>query len=858
MADHPLRDGIIRRIAEIPPWASRNAKVVIALVFVLTAAMGYGMTLIEYEDNLVNLLPEGNPHTMAAKNVTEEFPQNYYVTAINLHIDPEKWEEANQQLPNRASEERPENITDEVYVRGLYEVNLFFLREVDSARYNITLDSYVRLINYTNSAQCAEPEMDLCVSEPDPDAFKYMPGTDPDGERQYEQNWQTFWTASPQSVEAIVSPDWNTTRSVFLFEPGPGETTKDVGRDFIDAWKKYQEWAPENARWDVFDLEKSHPSARQPTIIDAHTSKITSEDVQKLSPYVLVFIILALYVAFRNGRSIGVAATTLVVGAVWSFGAMGYARIPLNTLNLAVVPLILGNGIDYTIHIINEYLEFKGEGLADEEAFREAGRGAGVPLFVATLTTVAGLLVMALSPSTLMAQVGLVAALAMASIFLLATAFIPAALTIIGTEGLDKVFQPSSIMPRMAEAVARHRGVVAVVVLLLTGSALYLGSDVQVDSFGSPALNFPEGDWAREQYRKENKYFFGVEDPEQEFATNWLIFEGDMTDPYTHGYLKSLEQNISAMEEVRGNSVISIRFVIQQWQAIKGGTAYAPIPIAQEEAQEGSTYPDSREEIETSLDEVFDSPLATYASLFINPPDYDIGVMVYEIDQRPTFEATEDVWTALWATIGDVDEGYGKPDDVSVHTYGYTATSYLFVKEQMPWLTYMSVAGFLVVTGLVWFFTRDLRATATVSTLVLVTTVWWLGVLPLFDIGLSITLMLPMVFIMSIGSDYAVHMTWNTERAGGDALHVWETTGKAVMFSAITDGGAFAIFSLMRYNMMENAMLATSLAIAAIFLATVLIIPLFYRDAILAPDPEAGPEPTREAPPDDAVRASSR
>jgi predicted RND superfamily exporter protein len=856
MADHPIRDRIVDTIAEIPPWASRNAAIVLATVFVVTAVMGYGATQVTFEDDLVDLLPEDNPHTMAARNVSEEFPQNYYVTAINLHIDPDKWEEHNEKLPNRVSEEKPENITDEVYVRGMYEFNRYFLEEVESAKFNITLDSYVRLINYTNSASCAEPEQGLCASEPDPDAFKYMPGTDPEGERQYEQNWQTFYTASPQSAQAIASPDWNTTRSVYIFKPGPDQTTKDVGREIIDAWHKYPEWAEENAKWDVFDHDKGGPSARQPTIIDAHTSKITSEDVETLGPYVLVFIIGALYVAFRNGRSIGVAATALVTGAVWSFGAMGWGGIPLNTLNLAVIPLILGNGIDYMIHIINEYLEYKGEGLSDEEAFREAGGGAGVPLFVATVTTVAGLLVMAMSPSVLMAQVGLVAAFAMSSIFLLAVAFIPAALTVLGTEGLDKVFQPSSLMPRLAETVARHRAAAAVLVLALTGTGLFLAADVKVDSYGSPALNFPEGDWAREQYRKENKYFFGVEDPDKEFATNWLIFEGDMTDPETHGYLKSLEENVSAMEEVRSDSTISIRFVIQQWQSLKGGTTYAPIAIAQEEAQEGSTYPDSRQEIESTLDAVFDSPLSTYASLFINPPDYEISVMVYEIDQRPTFEATEDVWNSLWDTVDEVDEGYGKPDDVRVHTYGYTATSYLFVEEQLPWLNYMTIAGLLVVTGLVYFFTRDLRATATVGTLVTVTTVWWLGILPVVGIGLSITLLLPMVFIMSIGSDYAVHMTWNTERAGGDALHVWETTGKAVMFSAITDGGAFAIFSLMRYKMMENAMLATSLAIVTIFLATILIIPMFYRDAIVGSKaPEEEPTPTRESPPDEAVRA---
>ncbi len=844
-------DTLAGLLGQIPPWASRNARAVLVVAGLVTVVLAAGMTQLRFEDNQIDLLPRGNPHTEAARNVSEAFPYNYFVASIDLVIDPDKWAAANAQLPYRLTTPQPYNVTDEVYIRAAEEFNLFFLEQVPSAVYNITLDSYVRLINYTNTGSCLWAELGLCAQRPDPRAFDRLPGTDPAGEQQFYMAWHTIDAVSHETIEATVGPSWNTTQSAFLFRPADGQTTAQVGREAIAGFEAYRKWAPDNARWDVWDLEASHFTTKDPVVIDAHTSEVTGRDVQILTPVVLVFILLALLFAFRGAQPILVAAATLAAGAVWSFGIMGYLDVPVNTLNLVLVPLILGNGIDYSIHVINEYLEHRSQGLDDHASFAAAGEGAGVPLFIATATTTSGLLVMAFSPSLLMAQVGMVSAIAMVAVFLLCLTFIPAALTVLPTGNLNRVFRPSRVMPRMGRAIARGRAPVALLVLAITAVAVVAGSRIETETYGTPALNFPEGDWLREQYDKENLYFFGTENPTEQWVTDFLVFEGDLTDPAFHDYLAALEDKLRESDLVRGDRVISIRYAISQWKAIEGGTAGAAVPLVLEEAQPDSTYPSTRQAIEDTLDSLFASPFSTYGALFINHPANDVAVMLLESRAGDTFDATAATWDGLWAIVAEVDRDAGRPEDVSVHMYGNTATAYLFVEEELPWLRVMAAAAFLVVTGLVFAFTRSLRPTLCVATLVGLTSIWWLGLLPAFGVGLSITLMLPMAFIMSIGSDYAVHLAWNLERAAR-ADHVFATTGKSVMFSAVTDGGAFLIFTGMQYLLMQRAMVATSLAIGVIFAATVLVIPLFYPNgwgtedaghAPLAPSPVEAPQP---------------
>jgi predicted RND superfamily exporter protein len=123
---------------------------------------------------------------------------------------------------------------------------------------------------------------------------------------------------------------------------------------------------------------------------------------------------------------------------------------------------------------------------------------------------------------------------------------------------------------------------------------------------------------------------------------------------------------------------------------------------------------------------------------------------------------------------------------------------------------------------------RKPRDVAAVMIPMLMAGVWWAGLLPLFDIKASLTLMLPTVFLISVGSDYAIQYVWNYRQIG-DMGEVYRSTGKANLFVVVATVLAFLGFVPMKLVLSSQGALAAALAILVIFGVTTLAVPLFYR-----------------------------
>ena len=142
-----------------------------------------------------------------------------------------------------------------------------------------------------------------------------------------------------------------------------------------------------------------------------------------------------------------------------------------------------------------------------------------------------------------------------------------------------------------------------------------------------------------------------------------------------------------------------------------------------------------------------------------------------------SYEDAEAVWFEVQAAIAANADL--KPEGAQTTSFfGNTAINYLFVAKQVPWLTYMSIATNIIVVLLVFAFSRDLRVTAVVAVLNGMMTTFWIGLLPVFGIGLAINLTLPLIFIYCIGSDYALHLSLRCKRTGDPRERLRKSVGK--------------------------------------------------------------------------------
>lgn len=826
----PSRRSRFNPISWITLWSSRNPVIVLGTVFIVTLMLGAGIPLISTDVDVTDVLPQDNPHTLAAQNVTREFKSAYTQQgSITFYTNPIAWHNDNERLVHRNQavidnyDLGPHNITDEVYLRASEEFFQYVVRASGGTiQAGVGVPGFYKLINWTVAGGQDAPD----------EAYSLPPYESRTGALQYEAvHVLVRATIGDDLVDAVVSPKYDTHTLLLLVDPHEPMSSREIGRVFMEAREEYNQAAERGElEWTVFGPDNPPLFIVDNPVANAHGSQLTEEDLLRLMPLVLVFLFIVLYVAFRNVKSVLISGASLLTSVIWTYGVMGYMGIPLNTLNLVVIPLIMGVGIDYSVHMINEFLEHKSAGLSDQAAFKEVGYRAAFAMFIATVTTATGLAVMTASPSVLMAQLGFLSAVGILSTYLLTITFIPAALTLVrNTAAMGADFRPSKFMPAWGANVSRHRAVWTIAVLAVTVILVVNMANLQKEAFGDPGSNFPEDDPVRREHELSLQRFYS--EPEPAFKTNILVLEGDVTHPDTHDYIREISRNLETKASVNPDTLRSIVIGIESWMQIREGGASAVHAISFEALRDATgidqfdTYPQTQQEIEAALVEIWDSPFREAASLFINHPEDSITTMTFAVTSKDFIDA-EEAWHDVMEAVRESE--HMRPDGVTVAFVGNTATNFLFIEEQLPWLTYMSIVASMVGVALVALFTRELRPTLTVAALMFLTTVWFLGVLPWFGIGLAITLMLPMVFIFNIGTDYAVHLVWNMRQLG-DPWKVYANVGKAIFFSAITTMGAFAFFIPIRNVAMSRTMIATLVAIGVIFLVTVVVTALAYR-----------------------------
>lgn len=851
-----LDDHVARRLASVSIFCSRHAKLVLVLAILLTGIFGYGLSRIDTNVDVADVLPRGNYNTVAAHNLTDRFKSTFtQQVTLQVHIDEAgaHWERDNRLLAYREDASssvlellnNPQafsvkadrtNITDEVYVRAIEEMVAFIQARTDFDR-SISISNIYRLINWTVAGGAGS-----ATQGPAPPGAFALPGyLTPEDAARYKVVDLTVKAAVLDTVDAISSPKWDTAATLFMPDAQNPQETRFLGEQMLAARDEYVKAVAEgHTKFTVFGPDNPPLFTVDLPVANAHSSALVKEDSLRLLPIISALILVFLFVAFRNTKAVTVAFSSIVVGLVWSYGTMGFLGIALNTLNMTIVPLVMGIGIDYSIHMINEFAEHKSEGHSDAEAFRIAGTRSGVSMLIATATTVGGLAVLIVSPSLLIAQMGLVATVALSVLYVLAITFIPAALTAIGgSAGMGRSFSKSTFMSGMARTVSRNRWAVVVLVVAVSVFAYIGTANLSKEAFGDPGRNYLASDPLRQEHEQGLRYFYSSAEPDEK--ANILSFEGPgVLTPEAMRYYRTIEANLKQEPRVVQDTLRTVPFFIETWLTVKGGAPGAATQVGLDQLltqgllpapvqPAADTFPKTEAAIKAEVEAMFHSPMEELSSIIINYPRNDMAAMTFSV-RAASYDDAEAVWHQVWHAVEEANKTFGghPPPGIRVAFIGNTATNYLFIAEELPWLAYMNIVDNIVLAVLVFAMTRSVKITFVTLVISTLTSLWWLAILPFLGIGLAITLTLPMAFIVAIGTDYAIHFMWNI-RQTKDPRKVFESTGKAILFSTITTTVAFSVFVFLQNVAVRRTMIATTFSFLVIFVVTLLVVPVFFR-----------------------------
>jgi predicted RND superfamily exporter protein len=110
----------------------------------------------------------------------------------------------------------------------------------------------------------------------------------------------------------------------------------------------------------VYEVRSVDPRATGNPLQAYEASLQMKRSYEESALYALFVIMTVLVLDFRSLRYAMLAAVPLGIGVLQTFGLLGILNVPLNPANLIALPLILGIGVDYGVHIIHDYREQRG------------------------------------------------------------------------------------------------------------------------------------------------------------------------------------------------------------------------------------------------------------------------------------------------------------------------------------------------------------------------------------------------------------------------------------------------------------------------------------------------------------------
>lgn len=796
----------------------RHAKVVFLLSLLLMTGLSVGIQYNQIDQELSDGLPNNNPNKLALDRVMDKLPGVSTLEAVLMELDPEK-----------AEAQGVQDIREQDAIRAIEYVYDFVKERVPDLSGGVSLNHIVKMVR-------------VVVNDNDDSYFELPPET-PEGRAEFEALWAVANNTVRSNIELTIrNPDYQSTTMAIQYDtPLNSDASKEVGLALTNAFAEYRQKVADGqvpARYDLFKEQYVYNIGPQSGLIKFENH--LRDEFPVFVPIAVAFIFVAVMIGLRSPRNAILGMSMLAVATVSTIGLIGWLRIPFTSANLTMIPLIIGNGIDYGIHVLNEYSEERGHGRSIEESFREVGRRAGVAMVLATSTSVLGLLSLLFASSNALRQLSISASAALIMVTVLSLTYIPASVALFGGKRTS-TFKPSEFMATFYKLVNRNKvfslGVFITVSVLLTANVSNLQYFTDVT-----ASNFNEDDPFVQTY-------LHLRERQQGSADELIIIEGDLTSPETLAWIRQVEEDLinetsivasrahvnsltvllGAYEVLTANPEAIPRFVGPSLDDVLAGED--PVTAYESNDQVRDAAPTTREAIASDIEAMQASVAWSPLINFLYSQDGSLTIIDVLVDggdpAERDFAQLENIQETLQRVV-DANRD-SQPDGIEVHYNGLQTGLYQYLEYSFHWLRILFFVSAITGSLLMFLFTRSFRATLAFVTPMIFTTTWVLGILPFFDILVGASLILPLIFVTSIGSDYAAHLIWDTLREGRP-LHTYKSAGKGILFSAITDFGAFFVFTFSEVrSAIASVSMATALSIVAIFLVTMLTVPLFFN-----------------------------
>ena len=218
--------------------------------------------------------------------------------------------------------------------------------------------------------------------------------------------------------EKIYSPE------ILIASMNQGPLKKGLENLFVKKGENYKIVSHlyyQKGKLSLDQLEKDLPgvSLTGPEKVESEILRIVKEDLFLLTPIAFLLVFLLVFLHFKRWKTTLFTLMPLLMGLIWMLGAISLFGIRINFVNAVILPMIIGMGIDNSVHLMHRFLE--GGGKDAGQALRSTGRA----MAMCSLTTMLGFGSLATARYQALSTMGWVTILGMGFCLIAALCFLP-------------------------------------------------------------------------------------------------------------------------------------------------------------------------------------------------------------------------------------------------------------------------------------------------------------------------------------------------------------------------------------------------------------------------------------------------
>ena len=567
-------------------------------------------------------------------------------------------------------------------------------------------------------------------------------------------------------------------------------------------------------------------------IVSTEITNVAMDSMTIIGPAIFIIILCILIIAFRKPSYFLLPIIVFACSCIWLFGSMALLGVSFNVIAVALLPLNIGLGVEYSVNLLFNYRTEIKKGRTPAEAIRLSIKEVGLAIFLAWFTTFVAFLSFLSATLPPIRDFGIFLALGITYTFIITMTLLVALRYIIdrrkptvSVASKEQTFSMTTVMSRVAQILLRHQKKVFLVIILI---CLVMGTGfTQLKSGFSMNQFIPQDNPALQLFTKIGEDFpFSSQDQE------YILIEGNVATIQTLQGLQSTHEKMNddryvARRPDGSTKTESIVSFIQQ--AVANNHSLVQVF----NIDEATGLPKTDDDVQQLYNYLYTSDeygMQVSGLLYKDGNEYTATILRVYVDLGSNNEDMTKQFEQLNKELNDDLSDYGETTTIITGNLLITLSILKNMTESQILSTGICFVLAAIMLSLIY---RNPLLGLIAMIPVTVSIIWVLGSMYFIGYTLNILTIMVTCITIGVGIDYACYIVerfrFVADQTGDVTKAVTETisrTGSAVMIAALSSMFGFGVLVFAPIPPMQQFGIITALTLIYAFITSIFVLPL--------------------------------